>query len=150
MSAINPSYDHRVNFNGGSQIGSPSLSAAGVDFTTLEKFATKVQSSEVGEFKVVVFTKGGKYNMGAVRPSWWQDYDRGKTLVVFNTVEDVILEFGDNRKWGPSVIAPFSKVTIDNNNAFNDGYVVAKSFVSTQTYQQLHGDPYKGPVQCSC
>ena len=40
-----------------------------------------------------------------------------------------------------------SEVTIDDNNAFKDGYVVAKSFISTQTYEQVHGSPYKGGLQ---
>ena len=71
------------------------------------------------------------------------------TLAIFNTADPVRLTVGSGgRKFGPSVIAPFSEVTIDDSNAFNDGYVVAKSFKSSQTNQQLHGSPYKGGLTC--
>jgi hypothetical protein len=150
MQAISPVTDHRVNFNGGIAISSNPLGEAGIDFAVLETFATKVKPSDVNGYKVVVFTQGGTYTMDNVRPSGYQDEDNGLTLVVFNTSENVRLAFGNNRKWGPSVLAPFSEVTIDDNNAFNDGYIVAKTFKSTQTYQQLHGDPYKGTTTCSC
>jgi hypothetical protein len=145
---ISPSEGHNVNFNGGVEIGGDALAAAGVDFSVFECLARTAKSYEESGYKVVVFTSGGTYTMDDVRPSEFQDYDRGKTLVIFNTSDDVRLAFGNNRKFGPSVIAPYSQVTIDDNNAFNDGYIVAKSFVSTQTYQQLHGDPYKGAFKC--
>jgi hypothetical protein len=79
----------------------------------------------------------------------FQDYDLGKTLVIFNTTDDVRSATGNNRTFGPAVIAPFSQVTIDVNNAFHDGYVVARSIISTQTNQQLHGDPLSRPCQCN-
>jgi hypothetical protein len=151
MKAISPAQNHGVNFNGGLYIGPTPLTSAGVNFASFEEFAKKAQSSESGNYKVIVFTVGGRYNMRNVRPAEWQDEDNGQTLVVFNTSEDVIFESTpDNRKWGPSVIAPFSKVIIADKNDFNDGYVVAKSFVSSKTSQQLHGDPYDGPVKCNC
>jgi hypothetical protein len=73
LTAISPSQDHQVNFNGGFQIVPIPLSSTGVNFATLNNFAKKIQSSENGEYKVVVFTKVGRYNMGAVHPSWRQD-----------------------------------------------------------------------------
>jgi hypothetical protein len=149
MQAISPSSNYNVNFNGGKQFTTNPLGTAGIDFSVLECVARSAKSFEANGYKVVVFTKGGTYTMDDLRPSGFQDYDNGKTLAIFNTYDAVRLAVGaGGRKFGPSVIAPFSDVTIDDNNAFNDGYVVAKSFKSTQTYQQLHGSAYKGGLQC--
>ena len=149
IQAISPSSNYNVNFNGGKLFTSTPLSAAGINWSVLECVARTAKSFEANGYKVVVFTKGGTYTMDHLRPSGFQDYDNGKTLAIFNTSESIRLAVGaGGRKFGPSVIAPFSEVTIDDNNAFNDGYVVAKTFRSTQTYQQLHGSPYKGGFQC--
>ena len=149
MKAISPSANYNVNFNGGKSITPNPLIAAGIDFSVLECLARNAKSFEANGYKVVVFTKGGRYTMDDLRPSWFQDYDNGKTLAIFNTSENVLLAVGNGgRKFGPSVLAPFSEVTIDDNNAFNDGYIVAKTFRSTQTYQQLHGKAYNGAFQC--
>ena len=153
MNAISPATDYKVNFNGGKQFTAnkpPALSAAGVDFSVLECVARSAKSSEVNGYKVVVFTKGGTYSMRDLRPDGFQDYDQGKTLAIFNTADPVRLRADPitGRKFGPSVIAPFSDVTIDDDNDFNDGYVVAKTFKATSTKQQLHGGPFKGELTC--
>jgi hypothetical protein len=51
----------------------------------------------------------------------------GKTLVIFNTAEEVILaKTPDARYFDPSVIAPFSKVTVPGDAGYVDGLVVGK------------------------
>ncbi|KAI2501577.1 hypothetical protein MHU86_12901 [Fragilaria crotonensis] len=156
MQAIFPATSYGINFNGGMQIDPSPLTAAGIDFSVLECVARNAVSSEVTipgsskTSKVVVFTVGGSYSMDDVRPNngFYPDEDNGSTLVIFNTSDDVRLIFSNNRKFGPSVLAPFSKVTIDDNNDFTDGYVVAREFVSTKTAQQLHGDAFQGTTSC--
>jgi hypothetical protein len=57
-------------------------------------------------------TRGGTYNLHDFVPGGQRE-DNGKTLVIFNTSEAVtLIKTYDNRQFGPSVIAPFSKVTI--------------------------------------
>jgi hypothetical protein len=150
MQDIIPSKDFNVDFKDGFHLSAAPVYHAGIDLVILENFAKRVQPFDDGEYKVVVFNKGGRYSMGDIRPDWFQERDYGKTLVVFNTAEEIILEFGGDRNWGPSVIAPSSKVTIDDNNAFLEGYIVAKTFASTNPFLQLDGEPYTGPVQCNC
>ena len=92
--------------------------------------------------RVVVFNHGGTFTMDDLRPSYFQDYDNGKTMALFNTYDPVSLAAGaGGRKLCPSVIALFSDVTIDDSNAFNDGYIVASNFHSSNTHQQRHGNP---------
>jgi hypothetical protein len=156
MQAIVPATNYGINFNGGVQISATPLTDAGIDFSVLECVAKNAKSSEVPipgsskTYKVVVFTKGGSYSMDDVRDTSGQyvDEDNGITLVIFNTSDDVRLVFNNNRKFGPSVLAPFSLVTVDDNNDFVDGYIVARQFMSTKTAQQLHGDAFQGDVSC--
>jgi len=59
----------------------------------------------------------------------------------------------DGRQFGPSVLAPFSKVTLKNSAGFIDGAVIAKEFTtvaesSLGTALQLHGDIYDGAIEC--
>jgi hypothetical protein len=149
MQAISPATNYNVNFNGGLKISSTPLRAAGIDFSDLECIARNAKDYEANGYKVKVITGSGTFTQDDVRPPDWQDYDQGKTLVIFTTTGTVRLAVTSRgRKWGPSVIAPFADVVIDNNNDFNDGYIVAKTFKATATQQQLHGNPYKGPLQC--
>jgi hypothetical protein len=155
MKAIVPATNHRINFNGGMQISSNPLTDAGIDFSVLECVAKNAKSSEVAipgsskTYKVVVFTKGGSYSMDDVRDASYVDEDNGLNLMIFITSDDVRLTFKNNRKFGPSVLAPFSLVTVDDNNDFVDGYIVARQFMSTKTSQQLHGDAFQGDVACA-
>jgi len=120
------------------------------DWDEFSLLAQTAQSSESGEYKVVVLTKGGSYNLYDFRPGG-QGTDEGKTLVIFNTVEDVILAGIDGRQFGPSVLAPFSKVTLLGNAGYLDGCLFAKTFVSDDEAAdslQLHGKCYSGPLDC--
>jgi hypothetical protein len=151
IKAISPTKDYKVNFNKGLKISSNPLGAAGVDFSVFECIATNAKNYEGNGYKVKVITGSGTFTQDDVRPPEWQDYDQGKTLVIFTTTGTVRLAASPlKRKWGPSVIAPFANVIIDDNNDFNDGYVVAKSFKASSTLQQLHGNEYKGPSSCDC
>ena len=147
MKFISPSTNHRINFNAGLQLTSDPLGAAGIDFSVFECVAKNAKNYEANGYKVQVITGSGTFTMDDIRPREYQDYDQGKTLVIFTTGGTVRLARG-TRKWGPSVIAPFADVIIDDNNDFNDGYVVAKTFKASSTMQQLHGNAYKGPFQC--
>ena len=78
--------------------------------------------------------------------------DDGKTVIVFNTQDNVILNrTSDGRGFGPSVIAPFSRVEVLGETGHVDGFIVAKSFVTTgseATSLRLHGDAYMGAWEC--
>jgi hypothetical protein len=149
IKAISPAKDYKVNFNKGVKFSSNPLSDAGVDFSVFECVAQNAKDYEANGYKVKVITGSGTFSQDDVRPPDWQDYDQGKTLVIFTTTGTVRLAASPlKRKWGPSVIAPFANVIIDDNNDFNDGYVVAKSFKASSTLQQLHGNEYKGPFKC--
>merc|ERR1712176_711511 len=70
-----------------------------------------------------------------------------------NTNDDICLtKTRDGRQFGPSVLAPFSKVTL-TNSGFIDGIVIAKEFTTVTdsglgTEQQLHGATYNGEIEC--
>jgi hypothetical protein len=59
----------------------------------------------------------------------------------------------DGRQFGPSVLAPFSKVTL-TNAGFIDGAVIAKEFTTVVGSNlggdlQLHGAIYNGAIECT-
>lgn len=138
----------RFNFNGGVTLG---RSADPAMIQHFEYIATHAVSSTSGDFKVYVLTRGGTYNLYDFVPGG-QGEDNGKTLVIFNTPEGVTLtKTNDSRQFGPSVIAPFSKVTILGDAGYVDGLIVGKTVVtsgSNQSQLQLHGDTYMGPIRC--
>jgi choice-of-anchor A domain-containing protein len=80
-----------------------------------------------------------------------QDTESWKAIVFFNTADDIKLVTcsSNGRKFGMSVIAPFSKVTLDNNNDFIDGMVVAKTFVNNNSASQIHGNLFTGSFTCT-
>ena len=111
----------RVEFKGGLTTGQD-LGAA-VDFAHFEFIAKTAESYESNGFKVVVLTNGGTFNTYDFR-NGGQGEDNGKTLVIFNTSDDVTLtRTNDGRQFGPSVIAPFSKVTLLGDAGFIDGFI---------------------------
>jgi len=143
----------RWNFNGGLELGIP-LSASFV-WSEFELLARTATSSELGDgYKVVVVEHGGEFDLFDFRGPDAQAYDRGHTLVVFNTDEDVILKRTENgRQFGPSVLAPFSKVVLLDSAGFIDGFLVALEFESRRVgtnaaHLQMHGHGYAGPLPC--
>ena len=82
-----------------------------------------------------------------------QGEDNGNTLVVFNTSDEICLtKTSSGRQFGPSVLAPFSKVVLRNEAGYIDGNIVAKKFSTVGGNfgdgLQLHGDAYDGGVKC--
>ncbi len=152
------SYQGRFNLNGGKQKIND-LSDIPVDYAQFEWLAQNLKSSNINGKKVVVKTKGndgsgpnGCYTLYDFRPGG-QGEDNGNTLVVFNTDDDICLtKTNDGRQFGPSVLAPFSKVLL-KNAGYLDGGVVAKEFTTVDGgYKggelQLHGDWYNGGIKC--
>jgi hypothetical protein len=141
--------NNRFNFNGGISANVP-LSEV-VDYEHYEWLAQHAKSSNINGKKVVVVDHGGKFNTYNFN-NGGQGYDNGNTLVIFNTAEDVTLtKTSDGRQFGPSVLAPFSKVILKGNAGFIDGFVVAKEFTcsgGSQGSLQLHGATYKGELEC--
>jgi hypothetical protein len=122
-----------------------------LDFAAYEWLARNAKSSTSGSFKVVVMTTGGTFNTYSFN-NGGQGSDNGNTLVIFNTTADIILDkTTDGRQFGPSVIAPFSKVTLKGQAGFVDGLVVAREFTDDNENAgslQMHGNGYKGPITC--
>jgi len=127
--------------------GSPQL-----DFAFYEWLTRNAKSSTSGNYMVVVVTTGGTYNTENFRGPNGQGSDNGNTLVIFNTNQDVTLDCtSSSRQFGPSVIAPFSKVIIKGRAGYVDGLVVAKQFTDDNLSAdslQMHGNVYTGPITC--
>lgn len=136
------------NWNGGAlKTSSTALKDAGIDLNALKCLTKYAQSSDDGNYKVIVMTSGGTFTQSSFRPTDWQpSNDNGKTLVIFNTVEDVILQQDGWRQFGLSVLAPFSKVST-NNPGFVGGFIVAKEFSDTTPADYL-GNFFSGVVKC--
>mmetsp|Transcript_19385 Transcript_19385/g.42160 ORF Transcript_19385/g.42160 Transcript_19385/m.42160 type:complete len:278 (+) Transcript_19385:144-977(+) len=140
-----------TNFNGGgtklSDVSSPPL-----DFDYYEWLATNIMEGSYSDgYQVIVVSqpKGSCYNMYDFLGSDAQGSNNGKTLIVFTFSNDVCLtKTPDGRQFGPSVLAPFSKVTL-TNSGYLDGIVIARRFTtytssSEGSEQQLHGNVYRG------
>jgi len=73
--------------------------------------------------------------------------------VIFNTNEPVTLMGSSNgRQFGPSVLAPFSTVTLLGSAGYVDGFVIARAFLTAGANAgalQLHGNGYSGPIICA-
>ena len=140
----------RLNFNAGVKYGATDVPAS--MWKQFEYLATHAKSSSSNGKKVFVVTKGGTYDMCDFLDQNAQGYDNGNTLVIFNTSEDVVITKTDHgRQFGPSIIAPFSKVTVLGDAGFVDGSIYSKSFVTSGRGEgslQLHGATYSGPISC--
>jgi hypothetical protein len=139
----------RFNFNGG--ISQNAALSSIVDFSHYEWLARNAVSSNAGGKKVIVVDHGGTFNMYDFN-SGGQGSDDGNTLIIFDTDEDITLDkTSDGRQFGPSVIAPFAKVSLKGRAGYIDGIVVAKEFKTTSSNQgqlQLHGKAYTGALEC--
>ena len=140
-----------TNFNGGktklSDMSSPPL-----DFEYYEWLATHINAGVYANgYRVIVKTqpKGSCYHMYDFLGPDAQGYNQGKTLIVFTFPDNICLtKTPDGRQFGPSVLAPFSKVTL-TNAGFLDGIVIARRFTTVfngnyGSEQQLHGAVYSG------
>jgi len=151
------SYQGLMNFNGGKQKIND-LADIPVDYGHFEWLARNLKDSDIDGKRVIVKTTGKDGSRGGCYSTYdfvsgGQGEDNGNTLVVFNTSDDICLtKTSDGRQFGPSVLAPFSKVTL-TNSGFLDGTVIAKTFTTVSgwnkgTEQQLHGDTYTGKLEC--
>lgn len=143
----------RINFK-----GSLSYGALPFDWSHFEWLARNIKDVRSTYF-VCVFTSGGTYNCDDCR--YGSDgNDHGMTLMVFNTADPINLVDcgpGGGRQFGPSLLAPFSTVTLQGRAGYADGTIIAKEFgpsstyptVSSPTQLQLHGDFYQGPLTCT-
>ena len=143
-----------MNFNGGktklSGMNSPPL-----DFEYYEWLATHITAASYpGGFQVFVEAQPrsqGCYDMYDFLGSDAQGQNNGKTLIVFTFSDDICLtKTLDGRQFGPSVLAPFSKVTL-TGAGYVDGIVIARKFTTVSggqsgSEQQLHGAVYQGWV----
>jgi hypothetical protein len=139
----------RFNFNGG--ISQNADLSSVVDFSHYEWLARNAVSSNEGGKKVIVVDHGGTFNMYDFNDGG-QGSDNGNTLVIFDTEEDITLDkTSDGRQFGPSVVAPFAKVSLKGRAGYIDGIVVAKEFTTSSGNQgqlQLHGKAYTGALEC--
>jgi hypothetical protein len=146
-SPVKPTTGATLEIKGGYTTGGTGV----LNFAAYEWLARNAKSSTSGSYKVVVMTTGGTFNTYSFN-NGGQGYDNGNTLVIFNTTADIILDkTSDGRQFGPSVIAPFSKVTLKGQAGFVDGLVVAREFTDDNNNAgslQMHASGYKGPITC--
>jgi hypothetical protein len=124
-----------------------------VSWAQLEWLASHAKNASFdSSHKVVVFTKGGTFDVDDAENGGDPD-DKGKTLMIFNTKDPITLtRTADNRAFGPSVLAPFSKVKLEGVAKSIDGFIVAKEFETsgaTQDNLLLKGNGYNGQLLCS-
>lgn len=147
----------RIRFAGGVSNGDVSSI---FDWSQFMWIAQNVHWLSRDGYNVRVFKHGGTFSSAG--SDWglnWegQGEDNGKTLMVFQTNEDIrLVGTGNGRQFGPSVLAPFSHVTLDGSAGFADGFIIARQFGPSGTFPsvgnagqlQLHGDGYTGPLAC--
>ena len=128
-----------------------------VDFGYYEWLATHVVSGMYNNgYQIIVVStpKGSCYNMYDFLGTDAQGTNNGKTLIVFTFSDNIcITKTYDGRQFGPSILAPFSEVTL-TNAGYIDGIIIAKSFTTVMagnigSEQQLHGKVYSGPISCT-
>ena len=155
-----PSTSGPWHANGG-KIPINALSDIGINFAHFEWLAQNLKdSTDVDGKKVIVLTSatppgGGCWNLFHFRDQDAQGEDNGITLVVFNTPDEICLTgTSSGRQFGPSVLAPFSKVVLRKGAGFLDGTIVARKFSTVRVWGdfgdnlQVHGDAYDGQVKC--
>ena len=157
------------NFNGGStDLSTLSPANYPIDFGYYEWLATKIKPGTYANNRKVFVVDTPKttgdgcnyYHMFDFLGQDAQAYDSGKTLIVFTFSQDICLVDTNphDRSWGPSVLAPYSKVRLLEQAGFSDGTIIAKQFTTYKpwpdhtnsggTQLQLHGDMYDGPIEC--
>ena len=140
-----------TNFNGGktklSTMGSPP-----VNFAYYEWLATHLVAGVYSNgYQVIIVTqpKGSCYHMNDFLATTAQGSNNGKTLIVFTFTDNICLtKTSDGRQFGPSVLAPFSNVTLADAG-YIDGIIIARRFTTVMngnsgSEQQLHGNVYCG------
>jgi hypothetical protein len=136
-------------FNGGVKVGESLPLQTALHFIYLTLNAV---NATLDGYKVIVMSNGGAYNSFDFDPES-TGRDHGKTLVIFNTSDDVtLIPTSTGRPFGPSVIAPFSKVVIRSDIGFVDGFIVGKTIETVGADQSsviFVGNGYTGPLMCN-
>jgi choice-of-anchor A domain-containing protein len=148
--SLTPGYN--INFNKGKQQIS-SLGDIPLDFSHFEWLATNIEAGSYGSKKVFVIEspKSTCYNLydfvNGGQPGTGAEY-----LVVVKSSDPICFtKTNDGRQFGPTVLAPFSKVTLMGDAGYIDGTVIAKSFTTAGGNAgslQLHGKFYSGSITC--
>ena len=141
----------KTNFNGGNTKLSTMI-APPLDFGYYEWLATHIVPDGYAQgYDVIVATqpKGSCYHMYDFLGPNAQGSNNGKTLIVFTFSDSICLtKTPDGRQFGPSVLAPFSEVTM-TDAGYLDGVVIARRFTTVKngnsgSEQQMHGNVYAG------
>jgi len=140
------------NFTGGIKTGMKFhdwKKQVGFYWSDFEWLAKHLKTCNHNDCQVKVFYKGGTYDTYDM-PGASAGFDKGKHMMVFNTKEDIVLtKTRDGKRFGPTVLAPFSNVTLKGNAGFIDGPVIARTFFSDGKELEMHGDCYRGELDCS-
>ena len=133
----------RFIFEAGVTVGGESMFP--INWAHVEYLATTIQPSRTVHVKCA----GGRFDIASVhsRAGLPTGTSGGNVLVVFNTHDDVTLGATfDGRQFTASVLAPFSKVTLEGSIGYVDGYIIAKALQmsSTDSSSQIHGRCYSG------
>ena len=140
--------NEKFHFNGGLTVGQSVPQSMYDQFIHLATNAVSAKYSD--GYEVFVLTRGGTYDLYDFVYEG-QGENNGKTLVIFNTSEDVTLTSASGRQFGPSVLAPFSKVIVLGDAGYVDGFIVGKTVHTSgpnASGLQFHGDGYTGPLTC--
>ena len=140
--------NEKFHFNGGLTVGQTVPQSMYDQFIYLASNAVSAKFNN--GYEVFVLTRGGTYDLYDFVYEG-QGENNGKTLVVFNTHEDVTLTSANGRQFGPSVLAPFSKVIVLGDAGYVDGFIVGKTVHTSgpnASGLQFHGDGYTGPLKC--
>ena len=140
--------NEKFHFNGGLTVGQTVPQSMYDQFIYLALNAVSAKYND--GYEVFVLTRGGTYDLYDFVYEG-QGENNGKTLVIFNTHEDVTLTSIHGRQFGPSVLAPFSKVIVLGDAGYVDGFIVGKTVHTSgpnASGLQFHGDGYTGPLTC--
>lgn len=132
------------NFAAGVTYGQP----IPFDWTHFEYLASTIQPSA----NVHVLFRGGRVDLSTIyRPEQMTQARGFNTLIVFNTASRVTLgASGDGRQLFASILAPFSRVEVEDGAGFVDGFIIARSFAMGRqgSAVQIHGRCFAQPLMC--
>ena len=126
--------------------------ATPLNWLELESLARSMAPGGWSNFDVYVVRSGGRFTLDDVMPGGYAGRTGQDILVVFDTDAVVTIGAGLGGPTLPaSILAPFSRVIVEDNLGSIDGFVVAKVFVMSSggSAIQLNANCYNGPLACS-